>query len=63
MPLKAGVHLNTVFTSLNIDLMLITRSRFKKSKIPMLITRSYVVGYFVNFWVYLRRDNFSQRIS
>ena len=29
--------------------MLITRSRFKQSKIPMLISRSYVVGYFVNF--------------
>ena len=47
--LKAGVHLNTVFSSLNIDLMLITRSRFKQSKIPMLITWSYVVGSFVNF--------------
>ena len=41
--------MNAVFSSLNMDLMLITRSRFKQSKIPLLITRSYVVGYFVNF--------------
>ena len=51
--LKAGVHLNAVFSSLNMDLMLITRSRFKQSKIPQLIARSYVVGYFVNFWGFL----------
>ena len=36
--LKPGVHLNTVFSSLNIDLMLIPRLRFKQSKISMLIT-------------------------
>ena len=67
MRVKAGVHLNAVFSSLNIHLMLITRSRFKQSKIPKLITRSYVVGYFVNFlmifWLYLGRENFSQRIN
>lgn len=52
----------------------ITRSRsrqnkkksFQQSKMLLLITRSYVVGYFVNFlgdfWVYLGRDNFSRRI-
>ena len=28
--------------------MFITRSHFKQSEIPTLITRSYVVGYFVN---------------
>ena len=43
--------MNAVFSSLNMDLMLITRSRFKQSKIiPMLITRSYVVGYLGKFW-------------
>ena len=31
------------------DLMLITRTRFKQSKIRLLISRSYVMGYFVNF--------------
>ena len=49
LSVKAGVRLNAVFSSLNIDLMLITRSRFKQSKIPTLITGSYAVGYFVNF--------------
>ena len=33
------------------DFSLISRSRFKQLKIPLLITRSYVVGYFVNFLV------------
>ena len=47
---KAGVHMNAVFSSLNMDLMLITRSCLKQSKIPLLISRSYVVGYFVIFW-------------
>ena len=65
--LKARVHLNAVFSSLNIDLMLITRSRFKQLKIPMVITRSYVVGYFVNFggiFGYIWEEIFfSQRIS
>ena len=42
------------------DLSLISRSRFKQLKIPPLIPRSYVVGYFVifvfgEFWVYLGR--------
>ena len=40
---------SSFFSSFDIDLMLITRSRFKHSKIPTLITRSYVVGYFVLF--------------
>ena len=58
--------MNAVFSSFNMDLMLITRSRFKQSKIPPPISRSYVVGYLVNFlgdfWVYLGRDIFSQMI-
>ena len=33
------------------DFSLISRSCFKQLKIPPLITRSYVVGYFVNFLV------------
>ena len=45
------------------DLLLISCSRLKQLKIPMLIPRSYVAGYFVNFWGYLGRDNFAQRIS
>ena len=64
--IKAGVNLNGVFSSLNMDLMLITRSRFKQSKIPLLITRSNV-GYFVNFgriFGYISKEIFfSQRIG
>ena len=41
--------MNAVFSSLSMDLMLITRSLLKQSKIPLLISRSYVVEYFVNF--------------
>ena len=33
------------------DLSLISRSRFKQLKTPLLITRSHVVGYFVIFLV------------
>ena len=33
------------------DFSLISRSRFNQLKIPPLITRSYVVGYFVNVLV------------
>ena len=31
----------------------ISRSRFKQSRISMLITHIYVLGRFVNFWVIL----------
>ena len=65
-PLKTGVNLNTVFRSLNVHLTLITRSRFKQSKIPPLISQSYVVEYFVNFLVifgYIWKENFCQRIN
>ena len=48
---KAGVHMNAIFSPLNVGLMKISRSRFKQSKNPLLISRSYVVGCFVNFWV------------
>ena len=65
-----GVHLNTVFSSLNIDLMLITRSfafqAIKNSYAHQ--TRSYVVGYFAIFFgdflgIFGKTDNFSQMIS
>ena len=43
--------MNAIFSPLNVDLMKISRSRFKQSKNPLLNSRSYVVGCFVNFWV------------
>ena len=46
--ITAGQHLNTVFSLFNY-LMLITRLGFKQSKIAMLITQSFVVGYFCKF--------------
>ena len=49
--IKAGVHMNAIFSPLNVGLMKISRSRFKQSKNPLLISRSSVVGCFVNFWV------------
>ena len=49
--IKVGVHMNAIFSPLNVGLMKISRSRFKQSKNPLLISRSYVVGCFVNFWV------------
>ena len=51
LEIKAGVHMNAIFSPLNVGLMKISRSRFKQSKNPVLISRSYVVGCFVNFWV------------
>ena len=50
---KVGVHMNSIFYFyfLNVGLMKISRSRFKQSKSPLLISRSYVVGCFVNYWV------------
>ena len=39
------------FSPLSVGLMKISRSRFKQSKNPLLISQSYVVRYFVNFWV------------
>ena len=49
--IKAGVHMNAIFPPLSVGLMKISRSRFKQSKNPLLISRSYVAGCFVNFWV------------
>ena len=43
--------MNAIFSPLNVGLMKISRSRFKQSKNPLLISRSYVVRCFVNFWV------------
>ena len=64
---KAGVHLKAVFWLGILVLTQISRSHFKQSKICLLITHIYVLGCFVNFvgdfWVYLGRNSFSQRIS
>ena len=49
--LKAGVHMNAIFPPLSVGLMKISRSRFKQSKNLLLISRSYVVGCLVIFWV------------
>ena len=43
--------MNAIFPPLSVGLKEISRSRFKQSKNPPLISRSYVVGFFVNFWV------------
>ena len=43
--------MNAIFLPLNVGLMKISRSRFKQSKNPLVISRNYVVGCFVNFWV------------
>ena len=42
--------MNAIFSPLKVGLMKISRSRFKQSKNPLLISRSYVWGV-VNFWV------------
>ena len=39
------------FPPLNLGLMRISRSRFKHSRNPLLISQSYVKRCFVNFWV------------
>ena len=43
--------MNAIFPPLSVGLMKISRSRFKKSKNPLLISQSSVVGCFVNFLV------------
>ena len=43
--------MNAIFRPLSVGLMKISRSRFKQSKNTLLISRIYVVGCFVNFWV------------
>ena len=58
-----GVHVKAVLWPGIVVLMQISRSRFKQSKIYPLVTHIYVSGYFVNFWVILGRNSFSQRIS
>ena len=56
---KGGLNLNAIFLPLDTALMEISRSRFKQSKNSTLIPLIYVVGCFVNFWVYLGGDSFS----
>ena len=48
--LKAGVNPKAVFWLGIMFLMQISRLRFKRSRISMLISHSYVLGCFVNFW-------------
>ena len=48
-----GVRLKAVLWPGIMVLMQISRSRFKQSKIYMLIIHIYVSGCFVNFWVIL----------
>ena len=55
--------MNAIFSPLNMGLMKISRSRFKQSKNPLLISRSYVVAslfckFLGDFWVYLGGDSF-----
>ena len=52
--LKAGVHMKAVFWLVIMVLTQMSRSRFKQSRISMLIQRIYVLVCFVNFWVIFR---------
>ena len=52
--IKAGVNVKAVFTSLNTAFLPISRSRFKRRQIPMLITLSTIWQFCVNFWVIFR---------
>ena len=51
---KAGVHMKAVFWLVIMVLTQISRSRFKQSRISMLIQHVYVLGRFVNFCVIFR---------
>ena len=51
---KAGVNVKAVFASLNTAFLPISRSRFKRRQIPMLITLSTIWQFCVNFWVIFR---------
>ena len=65
--IKAGVNVKAVFTSPNTAFLPISRSRFKRRQIPMLITLSTIWQFCVNFWVIFRLfwegEIFSQRIG
>jgi len=53
-PIKAGVNMKAVFWLGITFLTQISRSRFKQSRISMLIPRIYVLGRFVNVLVIFR---------
>ena len=63
--------MNAVLSPLNVGLTEKTRSRFKQSRNPSLITQFYVLFLFLfffckflgDFCVYLGGDSFSQRIG
>ena len=65
--LRRGVHMNAVFSSLNMDLMLINSFAFQAIRNPSALFTKLCCGIFCefwgDFWVYLGRDIFSQRIS
>ena len=67
LALKGGLYLKGLFPPLNLGLMRISRSRFKQSKNSMLISQIYGVAvickFLGDFWGFLGRDSFSQRIS
>ena len=46
--------MKAVFWLVIMVLTQLSRSRFKQSRISMLIQRIYVLGRFVNFWVIFR---------
>ena len=48
-PVKAGVNVKAVITSLNTAFLPISRSRFKRRQIPMLKTLSTIWQFCVNF--------------
>ena len=56
-----------LFWPLDVDLIEISRSLFKQTRNPWLITQFYVLGIFVYFsvffWVYLGGNGFPQRIG
>jgi len=51
---KAGVHMKAIFWLGILVQTQISRSRFKQSRISMLIPEIYVLSLFVNFWVIFR---------
>ena len=64
---KAGVNVKAVLTSLNTAFLPISRSRFKRHKISLLMSLTTVWRFCVNFWVIFghfgKEIFFSQRIG
>ena len=49
------------FSPLKMGLTVMSRTRFKQSRNPSLVTQFYGLEFFARFWVYSRGDSFSQR--